>query len=94
VTATSRRTAVALSTIFLLLFMQTLGYLAGTAADATSSIADLRALGGSPLLHAGAALLLLLVATVLSVYKPRGMTRYGQCQQHQQRTGSQRIGSR
>jgi hypothetical protein len=31
----------------------------------------------SPALHAGAALLLLLVATVLAVYKPRGVTPYG-----------------
>jgi hypothetical protein len=29
-------------------------------------------------LHAAAALLLLLVATTLAIYKPRGMTRYGQ----------------
>jgi len=34
--------------------------------------------GCDPLLHAGAALLLLLVAATLSVYKPPGMTRYGQ----------------
>jgi hypothetical protein len=30
-------------------------------------------------------LLLLLVATVLAVYKPRGMTRYGARKQHEQR---------
>jgi hypothetical protein len=30
------------------------------------------------MLHAGAALLLLVVATTLAIYKPRGMTRYGQ----------------
>jgi hypothetical protein len=34
---------------------------------------------------AGAALLALLVATTLSVYKPRGMTRYGWRKQHEQR---------
>ncbi|HTE67943.1 MAG TPA: hypothetical protein VK942_04165, partial [Actinomycetes bacterium] len=39
----------------------------------------------SPVLHAAAALLLLLVATGLAVYKPRGMTRYGQRKQHEQR---------
>jgi hypothetical protein len=43
----------------------------------------------SPVLHAGAALLLLLVATTLAVYKPRGMTRYGQRKQHEQRALSQ-----
>jgi hypothetical protein len=37
-------------------------------------------------LHAGAALLLLVVATTLAVYKSGGMTRYGQRKQHQQRT--------
>jgi len=31
----------------------------------------------------------LLVATTLSVYKPRGMTRYGRGNQRQQRTVSQ-----
>jgi hypothetical protein len=35
--------------------------------------------------HSGVALLLLLVTTTLSVYKPRGMTRYGQRKQRQQR---------
>jgi hypothetical protein len=32
----------------------------------------------SPVVHPGAALLLWLVATGLSIYKARGMTRYGQ----------------
>ena len=36
----------------------------------------------SPVLHSAGALVLLLGATVLSVYKPRGMTRYGQRQAH------------
>jgi hypothetical protein len=40
----------------------------------------------SPVLHAAAALLLLLTATVLAVYKPRGMTRYGW--RKQQRCGA------
>ncbi|MET9817328.1 MULTISPECIES: hypothetical protein [unclassified Streptomyces] len=34
---------------------------------------------------AAAAVLVLLVAVVLSVFKPRGMTRHGQRKQHQQR---------
>ncbi len=38
------------------------------------------------MLHASLALLLLLVATTLAVYKPRGMTRYGWRKQHAQRT--------
>jgi len=73
------------ATIVLLLYMQTLGYLADVAAETTGD--DLAALrSASPLLHAGAALLLLLMATTLSVVKPRGMTRYGQRRQ-QQRLG-------
>jgi hypothetical protein len=37
------------------------------------------------MLHAVAALLLLLVATTLAIYKPRGMTQYGQRRQQQRR---------
>jgi hypothetical protein len=64
--------------IVLLMYMPTLSYLAGEASDARLSGSDL---GGvrdpSPVLHSSAALLLLLVALVLGVYKPRGMTQYG-----------------
>ena len=74
------------ATIVLLMYMQTLDYLGGVAAATTTVSSDLSGLRSpSPVLHAGAALLLLLVATTLSVYKPRGMTRYGQRQQRQQR---------
>jgi hypothetical protein len=67
----------AFATIVLLMYMQSLGYLAGVAAE-TTSLADLRELRNpSALVHAVAALLLLVVATTLSVYKPRGVTRYG-----------------
>ena len=78
------------ATIVLLLYMQTLGSLAGVAAETTLSSDDLGVLRSpSPVLHAGAALLLLLVATTLAVYKPRGVTRYGQRKQREQRTVSQ-----
>ena len=80
----------AFATVVLLMYMQTLGYLAGAAAATPVSDGDLSGLRSpSPVLHAGAALLLLLVATTLSVYKPRGMTRYGRRKQHQQRVPSQ-----
>ncbi len=59
----------------LLFYMQTLGNLAGSGADRSPA----------PLAHAGAALLLLLVATTLSVYKPRGMTAYGWRKQQKER---------
>ena len=75
------------ATIVLLLYMQTLDYLGDIAAETTLTSGELRGLGNpSPTLHAAAALLLLLVATTLAIYKPRGMTRYGQRKQHRQRT--------
>jgi len=43
---------------------------------------------GEAVARASGTLLLLLVATTLSVYKPRGMTRYGWRKQHEQRTAS------
>lgn len=43
----------------------------------------------SPVVHSAGGLLFLLGATVLSVYKPRGMTRYGQRQAHAIRTATQ-----
>jgi hypothetical protein len=74
------------ATIILLLHMPTVSYFAGTAAETNS--ANLGGLGGE-LLHAGGGLLVLLVTTTLSVYKPRGMTRYGWRKQHEQRDVSQ-----
>ena len=75
------------ATIVLLLYMPTLGTLGDVAAATTMSSGGLRELKDpSPTMHATAALLLLLVATTLAIYKPRGMTRYGQRIQHRQRT--------
>jgi hypothetical protein len=75
------------ATSVLLLYMQTLDHLGDVAAATALSSGELRVLRSpSPVLHAAAALLLLLVATTLAIYKPRGMTRYGQRKQHQQRT--------
>ncbi|MDQ6728909.1 MAG: hypothetical protein M3022_01030 [Actinomycetota bacterium] len=42
--------------------------------------------------HAGGAVVLLLVATTLSVYKPRGLTRHGRRKQDEQPTMSERRG--
>jgi hypothetical protein len=69
--------------IVLLTYMPTLSYLRAVAAQTNADLSDLR--DPSPVLHAGAALMLLLIATVLGVYKPRGMTRYGERKQHEQR---------
>jgi hypothetical protein len=62
------------ATTILLLYMQTLGYLAGLARTAVADgpAGDLRS--PSPVAHAAAAIVLLLTALVLSVYKPRGET--------------------
>ena len=72
-----------LSTVILLLHMPTVSALAGIAA-ATDS-ATLGGHGGDHF-HAGGGLLVLLVITVLNVYKPRGLTPYGWRKQHEQRT--------
>jgi hypothetical protein len=53
------------------------------------SSADLREARISLVAHAGGGLLVLLVPATLSVYKPRGMTRYGRRKQHERRTESQ-----
>lgn len=79
------------ATIVLLLYVQTLSSLADVAAETTLSGDDLGVLrSASPALHAGAALLLLLVATTLAVFKPPGLTPYGQRKQHEQRMATQR----
>lgn len=69
--------------VVLLLNMQTVSSLADAAA-ATDG-ADVPGAGGQ-LLHAGIGLVVLLLTTILGVYKPRGMTRYGQRKQHELRT--------
>lgn len=58
-------------------FTQTLSSLGNLAADATSSMPELRNLSQSPALHSGGGLLAILVATILAVYKPWGLTPYG-----------------
>jgi hypothetical protein len=73
-----------IATIVLLTYMETFRFMAGVAADPSADLGAVRNV--SPALHAGAALLLLLVATTLAVYKPRGMTGYGRRKEHEQRT--------
>jgi hypothetical protein len=75
-----------LATILLVVHTQPIGMVADAAATAASLSADLRHLRIQLVVDAGAAALVLLVATVLAVYKPRGMTRYGQRKQYQQRS--------
>jgi uncharacterized membrane protein len=72
------------ATVVLLTYMETFSSMARVAADPSADLGVVR--NASPMLHAGAALLLLLVATTLAVYKPRGMTRYGQRKEQEHRT--------
>lgn len=72
--------------IVLLMYMPTLDYFAAVAADTTSAPTDLQILRDpSAVLHSSLALLLLLVATVLGLYKPRGLTPYGRVKQREHR---------
>ena len=64
------------ATAILLIYMGTFRQMAGVAAD---PVVDLEAVrNASPIVHAILALVLLVAATVLGVYKPFGMTAYGQ----------------
>ena len=65
-----------LSTIILLIHMQPISHLAHLAADGALSNAD-SSLRIQMLAASGAAVIALLAATALAVYKPRGMTAYG-----------------
>jgi hypothetical protein len=74
-----------LAVIVLLLQMEGITYLAGVAAETTFSDADLIGLRRSIGLHAAGGVLVLLATTILSVCKPRGMTRYGWRKQNEAR---------
>ena len=63
------------ATTVLLVYMRTFGVMADVAADDGAALAAAR--NPSPVVHAVAALVLLVAATVLAVFKPRGLTPYG-----------------
>jgi hypothetical protein len=71
--------------IVLLRHMQAVTRMSGLARDMTLSATDFRALRIQLVIHAGGGLLVLLAATVLSVYKPWGMTPYGLRKRHGRR---------
>ena len=75
-----------LATAVLLLHMPTVSALADVAREADGADPDGH---GGDLFHAGGGLLVLLLITVLNVYKPRGLTPYGWRKQQEQRTVSQ-----
>ena len=70
----------------LLLYTKTVDHFAGLAANEATDLAALRT--GSYVLHSGIALILLVLATILAVHKPRGRTRYGWRKQQQLRSAS------
>ncbi len=75
-----------LATSILLLHMPDVSYIAEVARGADAE--SLKGFGGD-LFHAVGGLMVLLVITVLNVYKPRGMTRYGWRKQREQRKVAQ-----
>lgn len=72
-----------LATIILLSYRQTVSFLAEVAKDPSADLSGLG--GGGGLLHGGGGLLVLLLIMILSVYKPRGITRYGWRKQQEKR---------
>jgi hypothetical protein len=79
----------AFAIIVLLVKIELIGHAARLAAETTLPYADLRAVGIELAVHAAAGLLVLLVPSIISVYKPRGLTPYGQRKQREQRAPSQ-----
>jgi hypothetical protein len=75
------------ATTILLIHTQPISLLAGAAAEAALSSSHLREARVQLVVAAGAGLLVLLVNTVLGVYKPRGLTPYGWRKQHEERAG-------
>ena len=67
------------STVILLTYMATFREMAGLAAAPMAPLANIR--NPSPVVHAILALILLVGATLLGIYKPLGMTPYGRAQQ-------------
>jgi len=78
-----------LITVLLLVHMQPIDLLASASAKTTVLSANLGGLRIQMVAYAIAALLVLLVLTALSVYKPPGMTRYGWRKQQEERVLSQ-----
>jgi hypothetical protein len=80
----------AASTVVLVVHMRDVSALADHAREASAT--ELRALGGD-LVHAGLALVVLLVILVLNIYKPPGMTRYGWRRRHTSSRSGQAAGT-
>jgi hypothetical protein len=75
-----------LATVVLLVHTQPIGVLAHAATHENLRGTGMTSLRVQLLVDAGAALFVLLIATVLAIYKPRGLTRYGWRIQRDSRT--------
>ena len=73
----------AFATVILVIYMGTFRQMAGVAADPILDLGLVR--NPSPMIHAILALVLLVIATALGVYKPFGMTPYGSRKQAERR---------
>lgn len=81
----------AFATTILLIKLKLIGYAASLASAAILPRAELRTVGMELAVHAAGGLLVLFIPTVLSVYKPRGLTPLGLRKQQEQRTLSQQL---
>ncbi|MDQ0904233.1 hypothetical protein QFZ22_000218 [Streptomyces canus] len=73
-----------LATLLLLVHMQPVGHLADAATRATLAGGELEGMRIQLIADAAAALLVLLTAAALSVFKPRGVTHYGRRRRREQ----------
>lgn len=78
----------AVSTFLLITHMQGITYMADIAGQMALGSGDLRGLRVQLAVDAAAAIGALLATTLLSVYKPRGLTPYGWRKQREQRMGA------
>ena len=81
----------AFSTVILMIYMGTFRQMAAVAADPVVELGFVR--NPSPLLHALLALVLLLAATVLAIYKPFGLTSYATRRQARAPAGAELLAS-
>ncbi len=79
------------ATILLLLHMQPISYIAGIAGKTSLAHNQEQGVRMQLIADAGAALILLLVITTISVYKPWGRIQYGLLQKNKSYTGEQDI---
>jgi hypothetical protein len=73
----------AFATVILLIYMGTFRQMAGVATDPVVNLEVVR--NASPIVHSILAIILLIAATVLGVYKPFGMIDYGRRKHKEQR---------